>query len=394
MASHFLGPSPPASTKTFLPAAQESSTEPTPLLLLLLPPSQRWLAPLALLLLVVYLTLTRLHTWRRLAAFPGPRLAAISYLPMLRLRLGRAGPHVAPRAYAALSHRYGAHAPGGLVRIGPHDLLAADPAHLRRMSAVRSPYERSSWYEATRLDPYHDMMGSVRDKAAHGRLRARLAAGYTGRDNPHLAAEIRSQVQALVELIQRRYLTPDPSTAAAAAAEGVIIPVHFGRLADFYAHDAKSMLAFGRPLGMLAQDRDVHGIVAIVKLALDWIQIFTDIPPLRTIFLSNTVLQWLGPKPTDRFGVGKLMGMARDLVAARLRPGAQDRQDLLVCKLWLGCCAFYFFLQKPHKNSSSHDDNTNFRDPSSSMVSTSAPPKQRSCSPSSPAPTPPPPPSR
>lgn len=158
-------------------------------------------------------------------------------------------------------------------------------------------------------------------KSDHMSLRSKLAAGYTGKDNPKLESDVDSQVQALVDLIQHKYLTHSPMQ---------IISVDFGRLAAFYAHDAKSMLAFGRPLGMLEQDRDVHGIIAIVKLALNWIQVFTDIPPLHRIFLSHTVLKLLGPKPTDNFGVGKLMGMARNFVAARFSPDSKEQQDLLV----------------------------------------------------------------
>lgn len=263
-----------------------------------------------LLLIVLYFSITRFMTWRRLSAFPGPSLASISYLPMLRIRRsGRS--HL---DYFALSKQY-----GSLVRIGPNDLLASSPDHLRRMSAARSTYQRSSWYKATRLDPYHDMMGSIMDKHAHMSLRGKLAAGYMGKDNPGLESDIDSQVQSLVSLIKREYLS-DKSAK----------PVDFGRLADFYAHDSKSKLAFGKPLGLLENNKDVRGIIAIVKLALEWIQVFTDIPPLHKIFLSNTVLKLLGPKPTDSWGVGYLMGMARELVSSRLEPDAKPQQDLLV----------------------------------------------------------------
>lgn len=262
-----------------------------------------------LLLFVVYLSITRFMTWRRLSAFSGPFLASISYLPMLRIRRsGRS--HL---EYFELSKQY-----GSLVRIGPNDLLASSPDHLRRMSAARSTYQRSSWYKATRLDPYHDMMGSVMDKQAHMSLRSKVAAGYMGKDNPRLESDINSQVQSLVSLIKREYLSDETAR-----------PVDFGRLADYYAHDSKSKLAFGKPLGLLETNKDVRGIIAIVKIALEWIQVFTDIPPLQKIFLSNTVLKLLGPKPTDSWGVGYLMGMARELVASRLGPDAKDQQDLL-----------------------------------------------------------------
>jgi hypothetical protein len=259
---------------------------------------------------VLYLSITRFRTRSRLSAFSGPFLASVSYLPMLRIRLsGRS--HL---EYFELSKKY-----GSMVRIGPNDLLASNPDYLRRMSAARTTYERSSWYKATRLDPYHDMMGSIMGKHAHMSLRSKLAAGYMGRDIPSLESDLDSQVQALVSLIKREYLS-----------DGSANPVDFGRLADFYAHDAKSKLAFGKPLGLLETNKDVRGIVAIVKLALDWIQVFTDIPPLQKIFFSSVLLKLVGPRPTDSWGVGYLMGMARELVASRMGPDAKDQQDLLV----------------------------------------------------------------
>lgn len=155
--------------------------------------------------------------WTRLSLFPGPFWASISYLPMLRIR--HSG--IAHLTYAGLSARYGA-----LVRIGPNDLISADPDHLRRMSTARSCYERSSWYKATRLDPYHDMMGSTMDKAAHALLRSKTVAGYIGKDIPTLEEDLDTQIQDVVNLIEREYLTRANERA---------VPVDFGKLADFYA---------------------------------------------------------------------------------------------------------------------------------------------------------------
>lgn len=61
---------------------------------------------------------------------------------------------------------------------------------------------------------------------------------------------------------------------------------------------------------MLDRNDNVHGIIATVKIALEVRKLFTDIPPLQKIFLSDFMLRLFGPKPTDSFGVGKLMGMA------------------------------------------------------------------------------------
>lgn len=332
--------------------------------------------PTLLALLLTYLVLTRLQTRHRLSAFPGPKLATISYWPMFALR--RSG--AAHLRYAALSQRH-----GPLTRIGPNDLLCADPDLLRRMSAARSPYERSSWYQATRLDPYHDMMGSVLSKSAHQDLRAKLSAGYAGKDNAALEADMDADVAALVRRVETMLSGTGDDDAGATG-------VDVGTLADWYAHDAKARLALGRPLGMLAQGRDVHGLVATTRRALRWVQVFTDVPPLRRLFLSATVLKLLGPKPTDAAGVGKLMGLAREVVAARFRPDAVQKQDLLVssssflpCMPSVASARRLTLLWRCIKNN---------RAPSSTTASTAAPPSPKSCSPSSPAPTQPPPPSK
>lgn len=81
---------------------------------------------------------------------------------------------------------------------------------------------------------------------------------------------------------------------------------------------------------MLDRNEDAHGIIATVKIALEVIQVFTDIPPLQKIFLSDIMLRLSGHRPRDSFAVGKLMGMARELVASRFCSGAKEQNDRLV----------------------------------------------------------------
>ena len=45
---------------------------------------------------------------------------------------------------------------GSLARIGPNTLVTDDPALMRKMNAVRSPYRRSDWYIGMRFDPSRD----------------------------------------------------------------------------------------------------------------------------------------------------------------------------------------------------------------------------------------------
>jgi hypothetical protein len=66
---------------------------------------------------------------------------------------------------------------GHLARIGPRDLVTDDPQLLRRMSAVRSPYTRSDWYDGTSFNHKLDHVFSERNEARHNDLRAKLTSG-------------------------------------------------------------------------------------------------------------------------------------------------------------------------------------------------------------------------
>lgn len=68
---------------------------------------------------------------------------------------------------------------GSLARVGPNDLVTSDPAVMKRMLAVRSPYTRSEWYIGVRFDPVRDNISSIRDETRHTELRAMMAAGVS-----------------------------------------------------------------------------------------------------------------------------------------------------------------------------------------------------------------------
>jgi hypothetical protein len=85
---------------------------------------------------LVYYVTTASLAWYRLRRFSGPFFASFSDLPLLQIdRSGRSN-----ELLASLNAQY-----GPLARIGPGDLITDDPALIRRMSAARSPYTRSTW---------------------------------------------------------------------------------------------------------------------------------------------------------------------------------------------------------------------------------------------------------
>lgn len=97
-------------------------------------PSTLIVLPCALLALA-YVTSTALQ-WYRLRKVPGPWLASVSSLWIVRVvARGQSTP------FAKLREKY-----GPLVRVGPNLLLTDQPDILRRMSAARSSYGKDGEY--------------------------------------------------------------------------------------------------------------------------------------------------------------------------------------------------------------------------------------------------------
>ena len=66
---------------------------------------------------------------------------------------------------------------GPLARIGPNLLVTDDVDLLRHMSAARSVYTRSDWYDGMKLDPNIPNVISERNEMRHTALRAKMASG-------------------------------------------------------------------------------------------------------------------------------------------------------------------------------------------------------------------------
>lgn len=162
----------------------------------LFPPCSPWL--LAGLGLLSYLVLSTIYTWYRLRHIPGPALASLSYLWQFRVGLsGQRAQH-----YRAVNQTY-----GSLARIGPNELLTNDPKLIMHMSAARATFVRSGWYSGFKFNPYVDNMFNLLDTGAHDRLRAKLAGGYSAKENPSLESSVDEQLASLVGLIQSRYIS-------------------------------------------------------------------------------------------------------------------------------------------------------------------------------------------
>ncbi|KAF2871828.1 cytochrome P450 [Massariosphaeria phaeospora] len=265
-------------------------------------------------LLALYFLITRTLTWYRLRHFPGPLTAKFSNLFMARATASGK----MYRVYTDLATRY-----GPLARIGPNDLITSDPSLIRRMSSARSPYTRSNWYEAMGLDPYVDSLLSEMSVAVHDARRAKMAAAYSGKENACLEADVDGCVGNFVALVRDKYL----STGTGTGDKGQLMD--FGRKAQYFTLDVITKVAFGEEFGCLSEDRDVHEYIRTTEEMLPWLTFFAVVPLANAVLNRSWVKRALGPKPEDRHGMGKLMGVANRVIGERFGPDKITRRDML-----------------------------------------------------------------
>ncbi|OHE98404.1 cytochrome P450 [Colletotrichum orchidophilum] len=268
-------------------------------------------APLYLSLsLIIYYVVSSVIAYGRLREFPGPLVGRFSYLWLIsNARSGRPAEH-----FTTLNRKH-----GSLVRIGPNDLVTDDPDILRRMNAARSTYGRSNWYDSTKLNPHQDSMFSLRDAGAHDKLKAKCAAGYAGKENLALEDGINSQIAGFVDLIRRKYVTTDDE----------VRPMDLGKKTQFFTLDVITRVAYGKEFGYLATDSDVHDYISTTEAAIPFLQLCGEVPWLASILFSKPILDAVGPKHTDKSGLGKLMGVAKEVVARRFGADAKEEPDML-----------------------------------------------------------------
>jgi hypothetical protein len=142
-------------------------------------------------------------------------------------------------------------------------------------------------------------MFSVRDPREHDRVKARLSPAYSGRDTPHLEDAVDQQVDSLISLIRRRYLS-DP-----ASSEFRAMPLI--NVLSYFTLDVISKVALGTEFGCCASDSDPYNFYKGLAEHMPVMALTSDVPWMRAILYSPTFLKYFGPRDTDPNGVGPLM---------------------------------------------------------------------------------------
>ncbi|KAL3425365.1 benzoate 4-monooxygenase cytochrome p450 [Phlyctema vagabunda] len=259
--------------------------------------------------LVIAFVVHRFFIWHRLRHIPGPTVGSLSMLWMLRNTM-------AGQMHLALQKVCDEY--GSLTRVGPNELVTSDPETVRRIWAVRSPYRRGNFYDAIRFDPSRDNLLSMRSEEGHTALKAKMAPGYSGKENEALESTIDDQITSFVSLIERKYV----STAS------MFRPVDFARIVQYFTLDVISDVAFGRPFGFLTTDSDVHDYIKMTEESMP-IMMFISVNPWIANLIQTRLFSWLLPSEKDRLGFGKFISVAKSVVAERFGENKVERKDML-----------------------------------------------------------------
>lgn len=99
-------------------------------------------------------------------------------------------------------------------------------------------------------------------------------------------------------------------------------------MCTFFTLDVISLLTFGHAFGFLEANADPFGYIANLRNVLPAILVFGAYTELTKI-LRLPFMQAVMPKSTDKRGLGKVMGFARDRVAERFGDKPVKRRDML-----------------------------------------------------------------
>ena len=180
------------------------------------------------------------------------------------------------------------------------------------MNAARSKHVKADWYTFMRFNPFIDNIFSERSPDVHDRLRAMMGPAYTTRNNTKLEAKITNSIKNFCDYFDARLTDPSQSCE-----------VDFSKVAQFYTMDVITDMAFGAPFGYLKTDEDLHDYHATFREQAPVISIINSVPSVGRLLNRSWIKPLWAPTAKDPKGIGKLMGMAKSTVDARIESGKQ-----------------------------------------------------------------------
>lgn len=260
---------------------------------------------------VAWYVISSVWSWYRLRHIPGPKVGAFSYLWVAWKVIFARG-----MDYEHLN-KY-----GSVVRVGPNYVLLDDPNDIRRLNGNRAQAaRRDTWYTALKMEPDHNMLLTLLEPKSHDSLKARVSFGYSGRDNIDFDVAVDDQITHLVDVFRSRFVTRPGSSE--------VKHLDFAQFIRYFSLDTITKIAFGRAFGFMDYDGDMYNYTDEVENFIGLVALAADLPVLRRIFTTPILARWIAAKPTSLKGVGKLIGIAHEIVDERIEKNDVEAPDMI-----------------------------------------------------------------
>jgi hypothetical protein len=123
----------------------------------------------------------------------------------------------------------------------------------------------------------------------------------------------------LVHVIEKNYLSVN----------GEYKPMDWAHVAQYFAIDVLSDVAFSKPLEYLKNNADIRGYIKTVRQYMPVLELQSNFPLINTVLGNSDLKKITAPAATDTFGLGKMMGLAKEVVNERFGADAKVKNDML-----------------------------------------------------------------
>jgi len=195
--------------------------------------------------------------------------------------------------------------------------MYGDADTIRKLGSVRSSFTKGPFYGIGKYSKQDNVL-SMLDEAKHKSLKAKLSPGFSSKGGVGFEPKVDQILGELIHLINTKYISTPTEYH----------PLDFAHAAMFFVLDVVSEVGWSEALGYVRNDKDMHRYIELNDTMLP---ILSPIVPIVWVLpiISTWPLSKLQPGEGDDVGFGKLMDFAREVVAKRLVPGAEEPNDVL-----------------------------------------------------------------
>ena len=168
------------------------------------------------------------------------------------------------------------------------------------------------------MNPHDENVLTMSGNKAHHQRRARLLAGYGGKGMDNQEQLVDEQVEKLIALLNLEYLSTTKE----------LRPCDLARTMQYLTQDAITTVGFGKAVGYLDLNKDIFGVLQTSEFVLLPAHIVSIFPFLNKLLQIPLVKPFL-PKPTDRDGVGRYLGVVKSYVDERYDADRIRNNDIL-----------------------------------------------------------------